>query len=329
MEIFNTNQARHAYVVPAGGLKKLTGYDVDPATILTAAGNIAVGSIPDPKAEDFYFVYRNADGDIVRSDVIKICNIQYATAVTAAKLAIPLNQVTVTLNTANYANLAALVGKHAQVVVNLREFIGLDFSENYPIVADIYCNSTNTASAAAFYKAFEDELKGAIKNFKTAPFTVTSSAAGLVITEAEQKWVADKFSADPIHFSVITPVYGEQPWGTVSAPAASGSTVTGDFKLADLERFTHRERSEVLGKTVWPKDYEWTPIIKPVSGTSTYGVFTIQYYYAGNAEDVQKSPRTIQIIAPDALIGNESSTGTTTFFGILNTLKNGDSVTGE
>jgi len=293
MANFNTNQARHLYV--ALDVKTLSSQTTDPATVLTTAGDIALVADED---KHIAFVYRNADGIITRSDMIDTAKIQYITKAEAADLATPLNKKTITL--ASGVTLASLVGKQIQLTIVLREFVGLDYSENYPLVVNVSCNSTNTASAAAFYAALKSEVDDAIKQFKSAPFATSSSGSGLVLTEAAQQWVADKFEADPIHFDVFCSeleATGE-PWGNV-VMASAGTSITGDFKIADLERFSYRERSEVYGMTVWPYNYERKYLVNPVAGTNTFGMLTIQYYYSGNAEDIQKSPRTIQIAAAD------------------------------
>lgn len=294
MANFNTNQARHLYV--ALDVKTLSSQTTDPATVLTAAGDIALVA---NENKDICFVYRNADGIITRSDMINTAKIEYITSVEADDLAIPLNKKTITL--ASGVTLASLVGKQIQLTIVLREFVGLDYSENYPIVVNLACTSTNTASASAFYAALKDEVDNAIAQFKNAPFATSSSGSGLVLTEAAQQWVPEKFEADPIHFDVFASeleATGE-PWGSVAA-ASAGTSISGDFKIADLERFSYRERSEVYGMTVWPYNYEHKYLVAPVAGTNTYGMLTIQYYYSGNAEDIQKSPRTIQIAASDA-----------------------------
>ena len=299
---FNTNQARHLYV--AKDVKTLSNQTTDPATVLTTAGDIAVGSTLD---KDIYFIYRNADDKIVRSDKINTAKIQYMTVAEADDLAIPLNKATITLSSYASSNLSDFVGEYLPLTINLKEHIGLDFSENYPIVVSVYVDqSINTA--AKLYAALKTAIEDAIANFSHAPFAVSGGTSNVVLTECAQKWAPDKFEADPIHFEVfpgdatVLAEYGkyvEVTWAEV-ATASAGTTISGDFKIADLERFSYRERGDILGMTVWPYNYEPHYLVEPVLGTNTYGMLTIQYYYSGEAEDLQKSPRTIQIAAADA-----------------------------
>lgn len=284
MANFSTNQVRQLYVAKA--LKTLSP-SADPTTVLTAAGDIAVVGI---EKDQFKLVYKNADDIIAASDNVKVSKVEYVKKATAASLAIKLLKNTIALATGVTIN--DIKGKHAQLILNLREF-----SERYPIVIDVFV--ADNATATTFYASLKDELEKALKAFKTKPVTVTSSASGLVITQAPQKWVRGKFQANPVNFDVYTKC-GDIAWGNVVV-ADSGITVTGDYGVADLEYFCYGERGDVLRQGAWPNDYVPTFMVNPVAGTSTYGIVTIQYAYAGNAEDIQKSPKTIQIAAPDSV----------------------------
>lgn len=287
MKNFNTNQARHLYVA--------TSVEENVAG-LANPGDIAPVSIGGSDAiEDFGFAYINGDGIQTRSDLIPVRNVVYVSADKAPD--IKLNKATVTL-ASGITPATDLLGKNVQLTVTLRDYFGLGFSENYPIVVNVFGDATNTASATTFYKAFEDELKSAIANFAAAPFDVSSSSSGLVITEKKQPFVFSKKSADPIHFDVVcNPVDYELAWGEV-AIADSGSVVNGSYTLSDLEYFTHYERSENLREKVFPYNYTWTPLIAPADDAEYY-ILTIQYYYAGKAEDVQKSPKTMHIVSDE------------------------------
>lgn len=283
MKNFNTNQARHLYVVKNVITK-------EGASVANPGDIKSVGLVTGSNTTDFGFAYVNGDGIKTRTDLFNPCKVEYVTAKIAP--VIPLNKTTVTLATGiTPAN--DLLGKHVQLTVTLRDFHGLGFGESYPVTVDVYGDSANTASATTFYKALEDELKAAVAGFAAAPFDVTSSASGLVITEKKQPFVFSKHSADPIHFDVTCHPVDELTWGSV-AVAASGTSVNGSYALADLEYFTHYERSENLREKVFPYNYTWTPLIVPADDAAYY-VLTIQYYYSGNAEDVQKSPKTMQL----------------------------------
>lgn len=315
MANFTTNQTLNLFVAKA--VKKITNPTVDPETIVTTVGDIAIGGIPNGAGlvpEDFYFVYRNGDDKLVRSDLVKVKNVEYVAVTTAAKLKTPLTKVTLVVNddiTFN-AVTGSLLGQHVQVTVTLREYIGLDYSESFPIVAEIIGTASNVDTKEHFYAAMKAALDEAIASYKITPFSVSSSAAGLVITEVAQPYVWGKFEGTPLHFDVSAAVYGSSPydydaftWCDEPVRSATGTFVanSGNNKIADLERFSFGESGDYLRETVWPNDYAPVRVMDEATRKGTdFGMLTIQFFYAGNSEDVQKSPKTIHVAATDANI---------------------------
>jgi len=287
MQNFSTNQFRNLYVAKA--VK-------DNVAELSAAGDIAFVKTKD---NDIMFAHINGDGLQTHTDIINVNNITDVNHATADKLVTPLMKQTVTL--ANGVTLANLVGKHVTLTLNLREFIGLDYSENYPITVDVYVTSS---TASTFWGALKTELENALVPFgKKVPVTVSGGSTNLEITEKAQAWVRGKLAATPIHFEIessLVPTYANEleltAWASVSAPVKAGE-ISGDFKLADLEFFTMGERGDIIRQYAYPNDYNPTYLINPVEGQKTYDVLTIEFFYQGSAEDVQKSPKTIQIAA--------------------------------
>jgi len=311
MANFNTNQALHLYVAKA---KKEVASGADPSETLVDAGDIAVQKVmsPDGKsAKGFVLAYRNADGMMTASEFVGKDRVEYLSSIEAEKLAIVLRQATVTL--ADDVTLADLKGKHVQVIVTLREYIGFDFSESYPIVADVYVSGELAASEEKLYAAIEKELKATLRGFQAnKPFDVSSSASGVVIGQVQQRFVLGKMSAEPINFDVTVSsvpesgdIYNLIPWGKVeSADRADGGKVSGDYRIAELERFSHGERGDEFRESVWPLNREVTYLVKPEKDKFQYGMLNIRHFYCGGAEDVQKSPRDICVAAPDAVIAD-------------------------
>lgn len=292
MQNFSTNQFRNLYVAKA--LKTGTAAVAD-------AGDIKL--VATKNNEDIMFQYVNGDGLITHTDIIKVANITDVNHATANSLVTPLMKKTVTLNTG--VTLANLKGKHVSLTLNLREFIGLDYSENYPITVTVYVDTT---TASTFWTALKTELENALLPFGSkVPVTVSGGTSNLEITEKAQKWVRGKLAATPIHFELEASLVADASnpmeyvaWATISDPVKNGE-ISGDFKLADLEYFTMGERGDFIRTYAYPNDYNPTYLINPVAGTKTYDVITIEFYYQGSAEDVQKSPKTIQIAAPSSV----------------------------
>lgn len=310
---FNTNQTRQLYVAKA--VKSAVNG-------LTTAGDILLGKTSDN--ENIFFHYVNSDGDIVRSDSIKVKNINYVKKTAAAALATPLKQVLVSVDT-SAVTLANCIGKEFSLIINLRGLMGYDETNSLPIVATVVGNATNTANASAFHKALADAIALAlprpIKNYPyirvfcagnevdpTHPATGTATA-GITITETAQKYVRGKLSNEPVGFDVAF-AFGNSDenlqWGTATQLKsgdtgfiAAQASIPGYYKLADLEHFAMGERGDYFRGWLYPMDYEFVPMIE--LGTN-YDVLSIEYFYQGMAEDIQKSPRLIQIAGSAANI---------------------------
>lgn len=312
MQNFNTNQTRFLYVAGAIDSNVDTNLDI-------ALGQAATG--------EMFFKYKNADGLLTRSDTFDPKKIVSLKKTTYDKLAKPLVAHVVAVDT-TAVTLANLVGKTVNCIITIHNYLDWDDSTSYTFVASVVGNSTNTASAAAFHKALAmaiakalpkpDKSYPMIKVYSsgsevtaaTADSSVTGASAGVVLVEAPQKYVRGKLSGEPVRISVAfryAPSNTEDiVWGTdtVSTVAAvntaqstsiSPTSISGTYALADLEYFAAGEKGDIVRGSTWPNNYEFTPAITDF--TKNYDVLTIEYYWAGEAENVQKSPRLIQVAA--------------------------------
>lgn len=302
---FNTNQARHFYVATA---KR------DSIAAVASAGDLAMLSNKDY----VYFVYKNADGDITRSDTIPIKGIEYYNKRTAAQMATKLMAYTVALDTTNYS-LSDLVGKTLTINIAVREFISYDAADSINVTAAVKVTSAMN-TAALFHKALAIAIAKALPKrdypyFKvfsngsevitdTAESDVTGAAGGVVLVATQQKWVRGKLTGEPFDLAVSFNVEDEA-WGTVTvAPSAisNNTVISATYKLADLEWFCLGERGDVYRGFNYPNEYNPTYMINPADTTTNYDMLTIQYAWQGKAENIQKSPRTIHIAGPAAAI---------------------------
>ena len=141
------------------------------------------------------------------------------------------------------------------------------------------------------------------------------STTGIIIEEAEQPWILGVMPQDYIPFEVqpttITVDGDERIWGTVSKIASINSIQNG-HNIADLEYFAMGARGDFYRNMGWPNVLHTTYLVDP---TQKYDTLDISYYWAGGAEDVQKSPRTITLVAVD----NGSHTAMNALIGAINT----------
>lgn len=305
MRNFNTNQTRHFYVAGAVDANVDTNLDI-------ALGTTATG--------EMYFKYKNADGLLTRSDTIDPKKVVSLKNTAAADMATKLMMHTITVDT-NAVTLSNLVGKSISITVTTLGLIDYDASNGISITATITGDSTNTGSASNFYKAIAMALAKAMPKFDSQyplfkifigttevtkdTTTVSGTAASIKLVEAPQKYVRGKLSGEPVPFSVSTKAdlgTDAVAWHseTVAVSDVSNHTVVpANYVLADLEYFCYGERGDYYRGSNWPNDYTPTYAIDPKSDTA-YNVVTIEYYWAGNVENVQKSPRIIQIAASSA-----------------------------
>lgn len=290
MRNFNTNQTRHFYT---------NGLTVNGVTTTAAAGTV-----------DGKYVYVggvNADGLQYRSDLIPIGS--KATVVSSDKLALPLLQHSIAINTDEFADGASMSGKVAKLTITVHQVFDYDDSNSraFTVEHKVGVSETNTV----FYKALADAIKKAmpVGDPQYPYFEVSSSADALVLTEAAQKYVRGKLSGEPVHISVAfglaSTSYLDDPsiqWG-IDTVSKSAKTVPAAYALADLEYFAFGERGDYYRGNNWPNNVEPTYAINPNS-TETYYIVNVEYNYAGNAENIQKSPRLIQVLFTDSSAAN-------------------------
>jgi hypothetical protein len=299
MANFNTYQTRQLYVAKA----------IDDS--LDAVGDIYLKTTATGKA---FFNYVDADGLLVATDVFDPKNIVSLKKTLAAEMDIPLIAHTITVDS-TAVTLANLVGKSINLNVTCTEFMNYDPASNFTVVASIVGDSANTASNAAFNKAIAKALVNAVPKFAgEKPFKVFigsteitkdladgsyPGSGSLIIVEAAQKWVRGKMSKEALPLIISSEVEGVA-WAidTKAASEISDNTVIPSaYQLADLEAFALGERADYIRYGNEP-DYEAPTYMIDV--TKEYNVLSIEYFWQGGAENVQKSPRMIQIAAEAA-----------------------------
>lgn len=335
MANFSTNQARHFYYMGS------FGENVSAVTAANAAnGILAVGSAQPSTTKQaagethqystIYFVAKNADGKIVRSDNINVGCVDYISKQTAAELATPLMMHTITLNDGSMVDknggdavaLDDLKGNEITLNVVVRQFLDEDPRSSIGICATYKVPASATESD--IYKNLALNIVKAVPSFAgdgsypmfkvflgTTEVTKTTLAADLsgtytsiVLVEAAQKYRRDLISNSPFPFDVYFTCSDEDfmVWGVdkVAKSNITGNTVIGDgYKIADLEYFCVGERGDIYRMKNWPNNWEYTYQVDP---TQTYDMLTVQYHWKGHAENIQKSPKTIHIAGSHAAI---------------------------
>ena len=319
---FNTNQTRHFYVA-AKIATQADPKDYDNLDI--KLGHSDTG--------EMYFFYKNADGDVTRTDSFKKDSIKYVTKTTASDLAkkLLMAEIEADTNVIDFGSTSSFIGKTLTVKITFQGVFDYDESNSITTVASIVGNATNLADSKIFAKYLAVEIAKTLpKNDPKYPMLkvfynsgevtkdtdvsdLSGNATKVILVQGLPKYVRGKLSCEPVPFSVASSV-DEEPFLKADSVVLKPSNVSGNtvvpnrFILADLEYFAQGERGDVYRGYLYPNDYEVTYAINPALATSnpadSYDVLNIEYFWAGNAENIQKSPRLLQIAAPTAVISD-------------------------
>lgn len=325
MAVFSINQVRQLYVAKA--LKANTA-------ALTNAGDIV------PKADTakttLYFQYMSPAG-LVSSDKIDIKNIMHAKATSSDALAHKLVRYSVTLDTDVSATPVA--GQNYILRLAFRQYIGLSEEDQYFKYGEVIARSGMTASdfykkmAISLAKNLENKtestplvniyLNSAAADGTDVPVTAATKELDLtatdydqiIIEEAEQSWVLGMM---PQAFIPFTPQFltievdgQERLWG-VATVVTPTKTVPDGHLMADLEYFCMGARGDIYRGMGYPNTIKTTYLADP---DAIYDTLDIHYFYTGSNESVQKSEKTITLIA----VNDGSHTAMNALIGAINT----------
>lgn len=312
MAVFSINQVRQLYVAKA--LKESTA-------ALTTAGDIV------PKADTakttLYFQSMSPAG-IVASDKIDIKNVISAKATASKDLAHKLVRYSVTLD-ADVADVAdaPVAGQNYILRLAFRQYIGLSEEDQYFKYGEVIARSGMTASdfykkmAISLAKNLENKtestplvniyLNSAAADETDVPVTATTKESDLnkddydkiIIEEAEQPWVLGMMPQAFIPFTpqflTITVDGEDRLWG-VATVVTPKKTVPDGHLIADLEYFCMGARGDIYRGMGYPNIIKTTYLVDP---SAVYDVLDIHYFYTGSNESVQKSEKTITLVAVD------------------------------
>ena len=307
--VISINQVRQLYVAKA--LK------TDTADLATA-GDIV------PKADTakttLYFQSMSPAG-IVASDKIDLKNVLHAKATPSGALAHKLARYSVTLDAGVSATPVA--GQNYILRLAFRQYIGLSDEDQYFKYGEVVAGSGMTASD--FYRKMAISLARNLGNrTESAPlvniYLNSAATAGtdvpvtaatresdldkedydrIIIEEAEQPWVLGMMPQAFIPFTpqfLTVTVDGEDRlWGVATAVAPKNTVLDGHL-VADLEYFCMGARGDIYRGMGYPDIVRTACLVDP---GAAYDVLDIHYFHTGSNESVQKSEKTITLVAAD------------------------------
>lgn len=292
--VFTTNQAKHFYV-------------------LSAKNTAEVKATKDGKS--VYIQYEGPAGTL-RSDIIKLDNIQYAKYTAAAKMQRELKAVQIVLDSqVNGGN--PVVGQDYIVTINFKNYFGPDETHTYIKQAVARAFSNDPAElykklalslARNFARDIVKPLKVMLNGTEVTPLMKMEElpeATEIKLVEVEQPWTLGIEESTPINFDItfapITFEGNERIWGKAEKVASGEAPIGNGKKIADMEYFYAKERGDIYGNIGWPNVVKTTYVADP---TKEYSTIDIHYSYVGPNESVQMSEKDITIACQegDALL---------------------------
>lgn len=297
------------------------------ASGLTNVGDIDVKS----QGNDLYFNFVNADGEVMRTDLIDKGKIMSITVTPAAKQARKSKATFVVLDPnakadTNDDNTPNLIG-------------GQDYMLNITIPQMYYksdqvrgfkygvVHATNSMSDSDFYKKMALSLVANMSReawpiLKVYLTTATSASnvtfgtnttlvteqstetslngtyTAIVIDEAEQAWNLGRMTQEPVFYEAKSDeilVSGDyMKWG-VETEFVGDTTTENGKKIAEMEWFYHGERGDIYREAAWPNNWPNHMMADP---TKKYDTIDIHYYWNGANHAIQKSEKDITIACP-------------------------------
>lgn len=325
--VISINQVRQLYVAKA--LKANTA-------ALTTAGDIVPKA--DTEKTTLYFQYMSPAG-LVSSDKIDIKNVMSAKATSSDALAHKLIRYSVTLD--GDVSATPVAGQNYILRLAFRQYIGLSEEDQYFKYGEVIARSGMTASD--FYKKMAISLAKNLENkTESTPlvniYLISAAAAAastdvpvtsatkesdltatdynqIIIEETEQPWVLGMM---PQAFIPFTPQFltievdgQERLWG-VATKVTPTKTVPDGHLMADLEYFCMGARGDIYRGMGYPNIIKTTYLADP---DAIYDTLDIHYFYTGSNESVQKSEKTITLIA----VNDGSHTAMNALIGAINT----------
>lgn len=302
MAVFSTNQVRQLYVAKA--LKSSVA-------LTTAIGDVYLSTT----TPDFYLIARTGLKEPVRSDLVsknKVVSVSFTTGKTPK-----VRQYTVTVDSSALVDGKVPAGYNFILKIMFRKFVGISDQERLVKFGEVYTSSAMTP--ADFYAALAASIN---KNFKHEnkiyPIIKvgTNTTSGVILTEVMQQWKLGTMKQELLPFELGAEIVtidgvdinwlnrdsttGNVPFTLVNATdGLTGATLTNYHDIADLEYFCMGARGDQYRKIGWPNFIETTYL---VNTDVLYDTIDIQYFYEGDAENVQKSPKTLTIVSPTGIV---------------------------
>lgn len=314
MANYSVNQVRQMYIAN-------NGYSSGG----TLKGQISkVAKTPE---NELYLLFNGADG-VLKSDFIKITNITSAVAVDAAKMAVKMRKVSLTLAD------NPISGQNYVLGLMFRNFFASGEDSQY--YKDAVVHATASMTKSAFYKEMVKTLNRTFSRedgatattnpyikFKIGYSTSSESEEGdtnwssatatkIIIEEKPQEWQLGTKKARRIMFDVFPKeIYtggDDVIWATQGSDGkyfveeTPTTTVGNGQNIADLEWFCMGERGDQYRNVGWPNVIPTSYLADP---DKEYHTIEIHYAFTDSGVNSYRSEKELTIAVPKGASGSE------------------------
>lgn len=311
MNVFSVNQATQVYYTTTNSLGKQSTLGTLSSYVDKTVGN-----------KQFYFVFKDALGNVSRSDLISVDNILSAQVTKGVNLKKKLTRINISSSN-GFDNGNGIVGQSYLVRVRVNNFIGMSPADSQFVTFGVAAGGFTKANTIKYLAI--SLAKNAKRPNSTELFNVYVGAANVTtlqgLTKVEASMDISQLSGTPaaIYLTEADPDYQlgikQQRLMTLDVevrPIEKGGMEVEDWAVvetagylpiegsawkvaADLEYFHHGERGDQYRMVGWPDYIPTTYSVNPNASGNPYYV-QIHYAYVGPNEGSQKSEKDILII---------------------------------
>jgi hypothetical protein len=300
--VINTFQNRQLFVAKALG-------ESSHAPSLSNIGDLGINSVTTINGKEMYFVYKNAAGEILKSDMIPVNTLGYAKAVKASAMAVVPTKKEVTVDE------NPIAGQDYILRIIFKEWIGAGDDSQY--FKDVVVHATSGMSKSDFYKAmlkaantsFSREVNATSTSNPYLAFSVdnASTATKFIVEEKEQPWTLGVEQQERVYFDLQpTTIYtgaDDVIWGTVTDVTASNTAhaIKNGKKIADLEWFCMGERGDQYRMMGYPNYIATQYLVDP---SEEYSTIELHFAFTDNGVNSYRSEKDITIAVPNGEAGH-------------------------
>ena len=276
MATFSVDSSRHFYVVKA-----------NKASALSAVGDIVVSGI---NGDEIFFKYQSPGGK-TRTDLVNIKNITNCTSSKFRNILSPVQKITFDTTVIPVVGAAYTIN-----LINRGQYVGgMEYNELK--TATVVATTTVVNDLAA---AFKTELANAISKdpamgnveitVATNVITIAQTAPKFVLGVTQSRYLDIIPQCNPVTISNVSKAFATVTF-TIDAATAKYSTPNGRT-VADMEWFYMGERGDQYRMAGYPHNFNVQYV---ADATLNYDFIEIEYFWAGDAEDVQRSKKQLTL----------------------------------